>query len=151
MDSCALCTDFIDHLCKPNLRLDPESVPTHSEYLEWKELITSMAKASNKTYMKLSGAFSELPPLSADTNADIDSLVERLQPWTDVVFDAFGAERVMYGSDWPVCTIGGGGNNVSWKRWRDVVEGILEKRGLKDEEKEGIWGRVAVKAYGIAT
>lgn len=143
-------TDCIDHLCKPNLRLDPESVPTHIEFLEWKQLITCMAKASNKTYMKLSGAFSELPPLSADADADINSLVERLQPWTDVVFDAFGAERAMFGSDWPVCTIGGGGNNVSWDRWRYVVEGILEKRGLKDEEKEGIWGRVAVKAYRIA-
>lgn len=108
-----------------------------------------MARASNKTYMKLSGAFSELPPLSADADADIGSLVERLQPWTDVVFQAFGAKRVMFGSDWPVCTIGGGGNDVSWNRWRDVVEGILEKRGLTDEEKEGIWGRVAVKAYGI--
>ncbi|KAJ5914496.1 amidohydrolase family protein [Penicillium tannophilum] len=150
LDESEQVTIVINHLCKPNLRLDPESVPTHTEYLEWKKLITCMANASKKTYMKLSGAFSELPPLSADTDADIDSLVERLQPWTDVVFDAFGAERVMFGSDWPVCTIGGGGNNVSWNRWRDVVEGILAKRGLKDEEKEDIWGRVAVKAYGIA-
>lgn len=108
-----------------------------------------MARASKKTYMKLSGAFSELPPLSADANPDIASLVERLKPWTDVVFDAFGAERVMFGSDWPVCTIGGGGNDVSWTRWRDVVDGILKKRALTNEENDGIWGRVAVKAYGI--
>ncbi|KAJ5671337.1 amidohydrolase family protein [Penicillium longicatenatum] len=143
------CTDWADHLCKPNLRLDPESVPTHAEYLEWKELITRMARASNKTYMKLSGAFSELPPLSAGTDPDIALLVDRLQPWTEVVFDAFGAERVMFGSDWPVCTIGGGGNDVSWNRWTNVVEGILERRGLTEKEKEGIWGRVAVNAYGI--
>ncbi|KAJ5646262.1 amidohydrolase family protein [Penicillium lividum] len=142
-------TIVINHLCKPNLRLDPVSVGSHVEYLEWRDLVIRMARASKNTYMKLSGAFSELPPLSADTDLDIASLVERLQPWTDVIFDAFGAERVMFGSDWPVCTIGGGGNDVSWDRWREVVEGILEKRGLTEEEKEGVWGGVAIKAYGI--
>lgn len=55
-----------DHLCKPNLRLSPETVPTHAEYLGWRDLITKMARASSKTYMKLSGAFSEMPPLTAE-------------------------------------------------------------------------------------
>ncbi|KAJ5358797.1 uncharacterized protein N7496_011210 [Penicillium cataractarum] len=140
----------IDHLCKPNLRLSPDSVSSHPEFLEWKELITKMAQASPMTYMKLSGAFSELPPLDSNVEPDISNLVDRLQPWTDVVFDAFGAERVMFGSDWPVCNIGGGGNNVSWNRWIKIVEGVLEKRGLTEEQKQGVWGQVAVKAYGVS-
>ena len=102
-----------------------------------------------KTYMKLSGAFSELPSLPPAPEPDIFSLVERLHPWTDAVFDAFGPERVMFGSDWPVCNLGGGGNDVAWKRWRYVVEGVLERRGLSEEQKRGLWGTVAMRAYGI--
>ncbi len=138
-----------DHLCKPNLRLSPDSVPSHPEFLEWKELITRMTQASPRTYMKLSGAFSELPPLTTDSEPDILEITHRLQPWTDVVFDAFGVDRVMFGSDWPVCNIGGGGNNISWNRWIRVVESILEKKGLTEEQRQGVWGQVAVEAYGL--
>lgn len=99
--------------------------------------------------MKLSGAFSELQPLEAESEPDFGEIVERVQPWTDVVFDVFGAERVMFGSDWPVCNVGGGGNDVAWGRWRRVVEEVLERRGLSEEEKRGVWGSVALHAYGI--
>ncbi|PWY69537.1 amidohydrolase family protein [Aspergillus heteromorphus CBS 117.55] len=141
----------INHLCKPNLRLpfsSPDSIATHPDFLEWSSLVTAMAQHPT-TYMKLSGAFSEFPPLTAEDGPDVASLVEQLRLWTDVVFDAFGPERVMFGSDWPVCNVGGGGNAVAWGRWRSIVEGILEKRGLTREQKEGVWGGVAVKAYGI--
>ncbi|KAJ9303191.1 hypothetical protein DTO271G3_565 [Paecilomyces variotii] len=141
----------INHLCKPNLRLpytSRESITSHSEFVEWERLITAMS-TNPKTYMKLSGGFSELPPLSCNIEPDIDSLVERISPWTDAVFEAFGPERVMFGSDWPVCNIGGGGNEVSWRRWKTVVEAVLERRGLDEEQKRGVWGGVAVKAYGI--
>lgn len=99
--------------------------------------------------MKLSGAFSELLPLEAESEPDFGAIVERVQPWTDVVFDAFGADRVMFGSDWPVCNVGGGGNDVSWGRWRRVVGEILERRGLSEEQKRDVWGSVALHAYGI--
>jgi L-rhamnono-1,4-lactonase len=141
----------IDHLCKPNLRLPysgSESITSHADFIEWKALINAMA-AHPTTYMKLSGGFSELPPLSSTTEPDIDSLVDRLQPWTNTVLDAFGPERVMFGSDWPVCNIEGGGNAVSWRRWRSVVETVMERRGLTEEQKAGVWGGVAIKAYGL--
>ncbi|KAJ5180518.1 hypothetical protein N7492_003728 [Penicillium capsulatum] len=141
-------TIVINHLCKPNLRLPPDTIATHSDFLEWKDLITQMAQISDRTYMKLSGAFSELPSLSATTDLDLPGLVDYLQPWTDVIFNSFGTERIMFGSDWPVCNIGGGGNDVSWNRWQRVVEGILDRRGLTEEQKRGIWGQVALKAYG---
>lgn len=108
-----------------------------------------MAQVSPTTYMKLSGAFSEIKPLSGEGQVDIDGLANLLEPWTDVIFDAFGPERVMFGSDWPVSNIGGGGNDVAWNRWLRVVETILVRRGLSTEEKIGVWGQVAVKAYGI--
>jgi L-rhamnono-1,4-lactonase len=139
---------LVDHLCKPNLRIATDSLTAHPEYLEWKDLVTRMAQASPANYMKLSGAFSEILPLSED-EVDIDGLASQIEPWTDVVFDAFGPDRVMFGSDWPVANIGGGGNNVAWSRWIRVVETILDRRGLTEEAKEGVWGQVAVKAYGI--
>ncbi|KAJ5612886.1 hypothetical protein N7510_006080 [Penicillium lagena] len=147
-DSKEAVTIIINHFSKPNLRLPPASVPNHSDYLEWKDLTEKMAHAHPRTYMKLSGALTELPPLDAESEFDIPALVERLKPWTDAVFDAFGAERVMFGSDWPVCNTGGSGD-VAWNRWRRIVEGILERRGLSEEQKKGVWGGVAVEAYGI--
>lgn len=99
--------------------------------------------------MKFSGAFSELPPLRPDSEPDVVDLADRLRPWTDVVFDAFGAGRIMFGSDWPVCNIGGGGNDATWRRWQKVVEAVLDQQGLSEEQKRGIWGGVAVKAYGV--
>ncbi|KAL4779348.1 hypothetical protein BJX76DRAFT_91827 [Aspergillus varians] len=140
-------TIVINHLCKPNLRLD-ESITTHPDFLQWKSQIIAMGRHPT-AYMKLSGAFSELPPLSPDSEPDIASLIEKLQPWTDVVFDAFGPDRVMFGSDWPVCNVGGGGNQLTWSRWSRILESLLERRGLDEEQKRGFWGQVAVKAYGV--
>ncbi|KAJ5266534.1 amidohydrolase family protein [Penicillium angulare] len=142
-------TIVINHLCKPNLRISVESTLTHVDFLEWKDMITQMARASNKTYMKLSGAFSELSALNPDSTRDIQSSIDTLKPWTDVIFDAFGINRVMFGSDWPVCNIGGGGNEISWNKWTQVVEGILDQRNLTEDEQRGIWGQVALQAYGI--
>ncbi|RAK76061.1 uncharacterized protein BO72DRAFT_487101 [Aspergillus fijiensis CBS 313.89] len=141
----------INHLCKPNLRLPyrgPASVATHPDFLEWSALIMAMAQYPS-TFMKLSGGFSELLPLEEGTEPDVKALVDRIQPWTDLVFDVFGPQRVMFGSDWPVCNVGGGGNAVSWGRWKRVVEEILDRRGLSQAEREGVWGGVAVKAYGV--
>ncbi|PGH27836.1 hypothetical protein AJ80_00386 [Polytolypa hystricis UAMH7299] len=155
----------INHLCKPNLRL-PYSTPliiTNPIFLTWKRHITSLSRHPH-TYMKLSGAFSELPtryfplpvPKSTTTQSSssseeeiISSTATHIQPWTDVVFDCFGPARVLFGSDWPVCNVGGGGNRVAWRRWREVVEVLLERRGLSVEGKGGVWGGVAGRVYGV--
>ncbi|KAL4910783.1 hypothetical protein BDW74DRAFT_2608 [Aspergillus multicolor] len=144
-------TIVINHLCKPNLRLpatSTEAITTHADFIQWKSQVTAMAQYPS-TYMKLSGAFSELPSLAPDSEPDIESLVGTIQPWTDVVFDTFGPDRVMFGSDWPVCNVGGGGNAVTWGRWSRVVAGVLQRRGLTEDQRRGFWGQVAVKAYGV--
>lgn len=138
-------------MCKPNHRIPyngRESIIWHPEYNEWKQYVSAMAAAGPTTYMKLSGQLTELPPLPAEPEPDFDSLAERLEPWTDVIFDAFGPSRVMFGSDWPVCNTGGGGQSA-WERWRQVVQRVLDRRGLTEEEKQGVWGKVAVTAYGL--
>lgn len=138
-------------MCKPNLRIPcsgPDSVMSHPDFLEWKRLVSAMADEPT-TYMKLSGLFSELPALPNSSELDITSILDRFTPWTDVIFKAFGPERVMFGSDWPVCNIGGGGTDVSWDRWRHVVAALLDRHGLTTEQRELVWGGTAVTAYGL--
>ncbi|KAG8211616.1 Amidohydrolase [Trichophyton interdigitale] len=142
---------ILNHLCKPNLRISPSETCSHQEFIDWKRHITSLS-AHPCIYMKLSGLFSELLPLPAEEAGQGDTyqastIVNVIQPWTDVIFDTFGAARIMFGSDWPVCNIGG---HRSWTRWMRVVELLLEKRGLSDDDKNNIWHLTAQRAYSIS-
>ncbi|KIW99791.1 uncharacterized protein Z518_10719 [Rhinocladiella mackenziei CBS 650.93] len=142
-------TMVINHLCKPNLRLAaPEARGGHPDFTKWKECVYQMA-GYKSTYMKLSGMFSELPERTADQPTEISALVEHTKPWVDVVFDAFGSERIMFGSDWPVCNVGGPGIAASWRYWHALVAAILDAQGLTAQEKAMVWSGTAVKAYGI--
>src|SRR2546423_1728244 len=139
---------IINHLCKPNLRLSAPETGAHPDFAEWKGSIQQMASIPG-THMKLSGAFSELPPQEPGKPADIDNLIVRMKQWIEVVLRAFGPDRIMFGSDWPVCNAGGPGTDLSWKHWHDVVAAILEVEKLTDEEKGMIWSGTAAKAYQI--
>jgi L-rhamnono-1,4-lactonase len=140
---------IINHFCKPNLRLTAdEALEGHADFTRWKDSVYKMSK-HNSTYMKLSGLFSELPPQGVNAPTDISILVNRTKPWVDVVFTAFGPSRIMYGSDWPVCTVGGPGIQASWQHWRKFVGAILESQGLTAEEEARVWSRTAAEAYNI--
>lgn len=139
---------IINHHCKPNLRLSrDEAVGGHPDYTEWSSCIQKMAKFKG-TYMKLSGFFSELPPQETQP-ADIDDLIIHTKPWLDVVFAAFGPSRILFGSDWPVCNVGGPGPELSWQHWHDFVHAMLESRNLTQEEKSAVWSTTAIEAYNI--
>jgi L-rhamnono-1,4-lactonase len=139
---------IINHLCKPNLHLSALEATAHPDFLDWKDSIQRMAEFPD-TYMKLSGAFSELPPQEPNQPADIDNLVRHMKPWIEVVLNAFGPERIMFGSDWPVCNVQGPGTDLSWRHWHDTVTAILEAENLTDGEKSMIWSGTAAKAYNI--
>jgi L-rhamnono-1,4-lactonase len=140
----------INHLCKPNLHLALDDLMTgHGEFVEWKEYIAEMASFDG-TFMKLSGGFSELPSQNWEDRGWSDKVVKILTPWTDVIFDAFGPSRVMFGSDWPVCNVGGPGAELAWRFWHDIVEEILSARDLSDDEKIMVWSSTARTAYNIA-
>lgn len=95
--------------------------------------------------MKLSGAFNEF----ASTPETVQEIVEALTPYLGVVFDNFHG-RVMFGSDWPVCNVGGPkGETGNWVFWRDVVEEVIRERELSEEEREGIWWTTGARAYGV--
>lgn len=98
----------------------------------------------SKTYMKLSGSFSEMPEkLKA---APVDEIFEALMPYLIVIKATFGPFRIMFGSDWPVCTIG---VDDSWKKWRQVVARFCDLASLTQAEQIMIWSGTAIKAYGI--
>lgn len=81
----------IDHIAKPEIK--------NQKIEDWKKDITSIAQCEN-IFCKVSGMVTE---------ADFNSWEpEDFTPYLDVVFEAFGTKRLMYGSDWPVCNVAGG-------------------------------------------
>jgi L-fuconolactonase len=69
---------------------------------------------------------------------------EQLQPYFEVVLEAFGPQRLMFGSDWPVCLVAS-----SYKHWVSIVERFCAK--LSQPEQERIWSGTAAQAYGLTT
>jgi predicted TIM-barrel fold metal-dependent hydrolase len=56
----------------------------------------------------------------------------------------------MFGSDWPVCNVGGpAGEEGSWKLWREVVEKWMDGKGSGEEEKTRVWRGAGEEAYGV--
>lgn len=96
----------------------------------------------SKTFMKLSGCFSEMPDsLKA---ASVDDIFTALQPYLAVILGTFGSFRIMFGSDWPVCTVG---VDDAWKKWREVVQRFCSLASLGRAEQIMIWSGTAIKAY----
>ena len=67
---------------------------------------------------------------------------EDLRPYLDVVFEAFGPERLMFGSDWPVCTLA-----ASYGQAKQLVADYV--RALSVSEQENIFGGNAIRYYGL--
>jgi L-fuconolactonase len=80
-------TFVLDHISKPVIGADPEP---------WATELRSLAALPNVT-CKLSGMVTEA--------SWTDWKVSDLKPYVDIVLDAFGPDRVMFGSDWPVCLL----------------------------------------------
>ncbi|KAH8671128.1 hypothetical protein BX600DRAFT_434254 [Xylariales sp. PMI_506] len=132
---------ILNHLCKPDLTL--YNVLTDPAYIAWRTAMFTLSK-STKTYMKLSGGFSEMSDSLKVRSPE--EIFEAVVPWFSVVLAAFGPSRIMFGSDWPVCTVGVEG---AWKKWQTLVERLCYMASLSDEDKRRIWGGTAIEAYGI--
>jgi L-fuconolactonase len=68
--------------------------------------------------------------------------VEQLNPYLHVVLEAFGAKRLMFGSDWPVCLLA-----CPYPKWVMLVENALEELSIPEQER--IWSGTAIEAYGL--
>nr|POF17002.1 l-rhamnono-gamma-lactonase [Quercus suber] len=136
-------TFVINHLCKPDFSRSKDE----RAFADWHDAISTMAECP-RTFMKLSGAFSELPLDMKSTT----QIAEHMIPWVRHVLDTFGADRIMFGSDWPVCTFRGPAQEKSWVSWRDVVKSMLQNPSLAldDVSQDRIWSATAVEAYHLS-
>jgi L-fuconolactonase len=65
-----------------------------------------------------------------------------LEPYWRVVLEAFGPDRLLFGSDWPVALLA-----TSYQRWVDVVTGWVAP--LSASEQDAIWSGTASRVYSL--
>ncbi|GAB2749000.1 amidohydrolase family protein [Amycolatopsis magusensis] len=117
-------TVVLDHLSKPSYDWEADD--------GWRAWMGRLAELPN-TWCKLSGLLTEV-----DTGAPVDRFV----PYAAFAFDRFGEDRVLFGSDWPVCRLRA--------EYGDVVrftEQLISAAGLGDAE--GFWRSNAERCYGV--
>ncbi|KMS76343.1 amidohydrolase [Streptomyces viridochromogenes] len=115
-------TFVLDHLGKPPI--------ASGEREPWETAVRSLAALPN-TVCKLSGMVTE---------ADLASWrVDDLRPYADVVLDAFGPGRLMFGSDWPVCTLAAS--------YGQVLDTARELTGASDRRQ--IFEATAIRVYDL--
>lgn len=116
----------VDHISKPEIKA--------RKMKPWKSLIREVAQYQN-VYCKLSGMVTE---------ADLNTwTVDDLRPYVEHVVECFGLERVMFGSDWPVCLRAG-----TYDRVIEALQTILAPV-LNAASETAAFGSNAARFYGI--
>lgn len=119
---------IIDHLAKPEIRngkIDPA----------WKAGMTELAKRDNILGVKISGMVTEV------LDPEIDEAT--LRAYFEETLTLFGPDRLMFGTDWPVCLL----RIDSYKSWSDMVRGFVARLTLP--EQQAILHDNAVRIYGL--
>ncbi|MGW3128603.1 amidohydrolase family protein [Streptomyces sp. NPDC001123] len=115
-------TFVLDHLGKP---------PIASGTLEpWATAVRTLAARPN-TVCKLSGMVTEADPASWT--------VDDLRPYADTVLDAFGPDRLMFGSDWPVCVLA-----ASYGEVLDAANQLVAPA-----DRTAVFETTATRVYGL--
>ena len=115
----------LDHLAKPKIRAH--------DILEWEKGIRELA-AFPLVFCKLSGLVTE-----ADWHGWTP---HQMRPYFDVAFDCFGADRLLFGSDWPVCTVA-----ADYQQVVSLVENYMADR--TDGEREAVMGGNAARLWKL--
>lgn len=116
---------IIDHCAKPDVK--------RKKIDDWEKYMREIAKYPN-VYCKLSGLLTEA--------SWKDWSAADFYPYLDVVFEAFGTERLVFGSDWPVVLVSG-----IYVQWKSLIEKYMEHHSV--EEKENVFGLNGSRFYGI--
>jgi L-fuconolactonase len=115
----------IDHLAKPKIKT--------GEWKEWRKKMALLAERE-LVYCKLSGMITE---------ADLKKWTyEEILPYMEIALELFGPQKLMYGSDWPVCLIAG-----EYERVWEAINRFTD--ALSAGEKERILGGTAKEFYRI--
>jgi L-fuconolactonase len=115
----------IDHLAKPEIKSNDSAF--------WATHIRRIAECPN-VYCKLSGLVTEADWWNWKASD--------FKPYLDVVHDAFGPERLMFGSDWPVCLLA-----ASYGQVKQIIDDFFHE--CTAEQKENIFGGNAIRFYGL--
>ncbi len=116
----------IDHLAKP---------PIRDRKMEgWSSQFRAVA-ASPLAYAKVSGLNTAADPTHWSASD--------LYPYVDFALECFGADRLMFGSDWPVCLMAG-----DYAKVVHETAAVLARYTLA--EQQAIWGQTAIRLYSLA-
>ena len=124
-DRCADTVLVLDHCGKPAIR--------DNEFARWSEDIMHLAAHPNVS-CKLSGLLTEARP---ERRGD-----EALRPYAEHVRECFGAERLLYGSDWPVVTTAG--HVTAWRAFTDRF-----CASWLPEDRQLFYAENAIRLYGL--
>lgn len=116
---------IVDHIAKPTID-GPDVDPIYSR------LMRELASLPNVT-CKFSGVATEVV---GDWNID------SVRPYWDLMLDAFGPSRLMFGSDWPVCLL-----KTEYSRWLDVTRELTAT--LSETEQRQFYSETAQSAYKL--
>lgn len=119
-------TFVLDHIAKPPVRA--------GEIEPWATHMKDLARRPN-VFCKLSGVVTE---------ADYHSWTyDRILPYLETALAAFTPQRLMFGSDWPVCRVA-----VSYAQWVQTIERFAAP--LSWNERDALFRRNAVRAYNLS-
>ncbi|MBT3483247.1 MAG: amidohydrolase family protein [Opitutales bacterium] len=118
----------VDHIAKP--KIHPDTFDQN-----WKTNLIELARRENVS-CKLSGMVTEAPDFVWDQ--------QLLTPYFETALEAFGPNRLLFGSDWPVSLLG-----TDYGKWIDAVNSALNELSL--DEQAAIWGKNAQRIYKLAT
>ncbi|MCA8880464.1 MAG: amidohydrolase family protein [Rhodobacteraceae bacterium] len=119
----------IDHCMKPRIR------DYHSDAEGFARWAAGMTRLADET-----GACCKLSGLV--TEASSDWTVDGLRPAAAHVIEAFGAKRVMWGSDWPVCRL-----RAEYGEWHDAA--LVLTDGLDETGRDAVFGGTANTFYRL--
>ena len=115
----------IDHLAKPDI--------INKKFKVWAAEIEKLSKFEN-FYCKISGLVTE-----ADWK---NWKIEDFEPYIEHVLNCFGTERIMFGSDWPVCNVA-----ANYEQTVTILDTYVKKLSLN--EQRNIWYQNAANFYHI--
>ena len=115
----------LDHLAKPSI--------ADGEFDEWRKGFLALARHDN-VWCKLSGLVTEADHANWTT--------DDLQPYVDVALETFGPTRMLWGSDWPVCTAA---SSHQW--WRSATTALLAP--LAESERQCILHTTVNSVYHL--
>lgn len=119
---------IVDHIAKPEIRngsIDPA----------WKAGMAELAKRENILGVKISGMATEV------LDPELDEAT--LRAYFETTLELFGPDRVMFGTDWPVCLL----RIESYQKWAEMMRAFVS--GLSEDEQSAILAANAARVYDL--